>query len=395
MTALAGLRVIDLTRILAGPFCTQWLGDHGADVIKVEPPSGDDTRTWGPPFDETTGAASYYMGVNRNKRSMSLDLGTDAGRDVLMRLLEDADILIENYKIGQMEKWGLGHESLMDRFPGLITCRISGFGEDGPLGGLPGYDAVVQAQAGLMSVNGEEGGPPTRLGIPLVDICLGMSALSGLLMAVIERQNSGKGQMLDINLYDTAVSVLFPYGVNYLFGGAVPRPLGNAHPNITPYDTFPTATRPVFIAGANDRQFARLCEVLGRPELAERPEYASNGLRNANRESLTPELIELTKAWDGEELAQKLMEAGVPAGPVMDVPGVFEHPHTRHRGLMLDIDGYRAPGNPIHLKRTPAEAARMRPRAFGADTRTVLEEAGYDTDQIETMVANGTVKVDS
>ena len=214
----------------AGPFCTQWLGDHGADVIKIEPPQGDEVRHWGPPFDEEVGAASYFLGINRNKRGMALDLGSDQGREVLLRLLETADVLIENFKPGGMERWGLGYDTLGPRFPRLVHCRISGFGADGPLGGLPGYDAVVQAQAGLMSVNGVAGGQPTRLGIPIVDIATGMSAGLGIAMALYEREKSGKGQFIDATLYDTAVSVLFPHYANYFLSGRHPVLTGNNHP---------------------------------------------------------------------------------------------------------------------------------------------------------------------
>jgi len=248
--ALDGILVLDLTRVLGGPYCTQILGDHGAEIVKVEPPQGDEVRDWGPPFNDAHDA-SYFVGVNRSKRSLGLDLGQHAGREVLLRLLERADVLIENYKPGSMEKWGLGYDTLGQRFPRLIHCRISGFGADGPLGGLPGYDAVIQAQAGLMSVNGVAGGKPTRLGVPIVDIATGISAGFGIAMALYEREKSGRGQFIDATLYDTAVSVLFPHYANYFLSGRHPAITGNNHPNLAPYDVYPTRTCDVFIAGGN------------------------------------------------------------------------------------------------------------------------------------------------
>jgi formyl-CoA transferase len=389
MPALTGLKVIDLTRVLAGPFCTQWLGDHGAEVIKVEPPQGDDTRLWGPPFDPATGAASYFLGVNRNKRMIALDLRQPPGREVLLRLLEGADVLIENFKTGTMEGWGLGHAALEARFPRLVVARITGFGADGPLGGLPGYDAVVQAQAGLMSVNGPETGEATRIGVPIVDIATGLAAAIGILMALRERDSSGRGQFLDMTLYDTAVSLLHPFGLNWLMGGPEPRPVGNAHPNIAPYETFPTATGEVFVAGGNDAQFRRLCGILGCADLAADPRFGTNAARNRNRRALAAALRPFMAGWDGEALAARLMADGVPAGPVMTVPKVLEHPHTRHRGMLVGSDGFRTLGNPIKMSRTPADPAPRRPGAFGSDTRAVLAEAGYSPDEIASLIAAG------
>lgn len=389
MPALTGLRVIDLTRVLAGPFCTQWLGDHGADVIKVEPPQGDDTRSWGPPFDRAAGAASYFLGVNRNKRGIALDLRRPAGRAILLRLLADADVLIENFKSGTMEGWGLGYDSLRAQFPRLIYCRITGFGADGPLGGLPGYDAVVQAQAGLMSVNGPESGEATRLGIPIVDIATGLSSALGIVMALHERVRSGEGQMLDMTLYDAGLSILFPYAANYMLGGAVPRPVGNAHPNIAPYETFATRTVDVFVAAANDGQFAKLCAVLDRPDIAADPRFATNGLRNGSRSALAALLRAAFADRDGEGVAAALMAAGVPAGPVMGVPGVLAHPHTLHRGMVVEVEGLRTLGNPIKMSRTPPDPARARPPRFGEHTEAVLAEAGYGADEIAALIAEG------
>ena len=389
MGALDGVRVIDLTRVLGGPFCTQWLGDHGAEVIKIEPPQGDEVRHWGPPFDEEVGAASYFLGINRNKRGMALDLASEKGREVLLRLLETADVLIENFKPGGMEKWGLGYDVLAQRFPRLIHCRISGFGADGPLGGLPGYDAVIQAQAGLMSVNGVAGGAPTRLGIPIVDIATGMSAGFGIAMALYEREKSGKGQYIDATLYDTAVSVLFPHYANYFLSGQHPVITGNNHPNLSPYDVYPTRTCDIFIAGGNQGQFRKICEVLGVPEAVEDPRFKDNGARLRNQAALRSLFEPLMATWDGEELARTLMAAGAPAGAVLETHEVVAAPHTLHREMTVEIEGFRTTGNPIKMSRTPPAPARKKPPRFGEETRAVLAEIGYSQDEVEGMIAAG------
>jgi formyl-CoA transferase len=390
MGALDGVKVIDLTRVLGGPFCTQWLGDHGADVIKVEPPQGDDVRHWGPPFDEDVGAASYFLGINRNKRGMALDLRQEAGKTALLRLLETADVLIENFKPGGMEKWGLGyHEVLKERFPRLIHCRVSGFGGTGPMGGLPGYDAVIQAQAGMMSVNGIPGGDPTRLGIPIVDIATGMSAAIGISMALYERSHSGLGQYIDTTLYDNGVALLFPHYANYFLSGQHAKITGNNHPNLSPYDAFPTKTCAVFIAGGNEGQFQRLCDVLGIPDAPKDPIFCSNAMRLTHQPELRALLEPLMAEWDGEELAATLMKNGVPAGPVLSVHEVMEAEHTLHREMTIDINGFRTTGNPIKMSRTPANAAKKKPPKFGEETREILAEIGYGPEEIDAMIAAG------
>ena len=389
MGALDGVRVVDLTRVLGGPFCTQWLADHGADVIKIEPPQGDEVRHWGPPFDEDVGAASYFLGINRNKRGMALDLRSDKGREALRKLLATADVLIENFKPGGMEKWGLSYDTLGQEFPRLIHCRISGFGADGPLGGLPGYDAVVQAQSGLMSVNGEAGRQPIRLGVPIVDIATGMSAGFGIAMALYEREKSGKGQYIDMTLYDTAVSVLFPHYANYFLAGIQPKLTGNNHPNLSPYDVYPTRTCDVFIAGGNQGQFRKICQVLGVPEAAEDPRFCSNGQRLKHQAEMRALFEPLMAEWDGEELARALMSAGAPAGAVLETQEVVSAPHTLHRRMTVDIDGFRTTGNPIKMSRTPARPDRKKPPRFGEETRAVLTEIGYSADEIDAMISAG------
>jgi crotonobetainyl-CoA:carnitine CoA-transferase CaiB-like acyl-CoA transferase len=385
--ALAGIKIVDLTRVLGGPYCTQMLGDHGADVVKVEPPQGDETRTWGPPFKGD--AASYFIGVNRNKRGIALDISKPQGRDVVFRLLEHADVLIENFKTGTLERWGMGYEDVLkERFPRLIHCRVSGFGADGPLGGYPGYDAVLQAMGGLMSVNGEPEGAPMRVGVPVVDLATGMNATIAILMAIIERARSGKGQFVEATLYDSAVALLHPHMANYFLSGKPPQRTGNSHSNVSPYDQFKTATKRVFLAIGNDRQYARLCAEIGRPDLAADPRFRSNGDRVTNRAALRVELEKAMATVDGEALTTKLLDLGVPAGPVLEVPDVINHKHTAHRLMVVEKDGYRGTGNPVKLSRTPA-SVRTLPPQFGEATRAVLAEAGYGAAEIEALIAAG------
>lgn len=387
--ALAGMRVIDLSRVLGGPYCTQVLGDHGAEIIKIEPPRGDEVRDWGPPFHDED--AAYFIGVNRNKRSMGLDLSTPDGRELLLELLEGADVLLENYKPGALEKWGLGYEEVLrKRFPKLVHCRISGFGADGPLGGFPGYDAIVQAMAGWFSVNGEEGGNPTRLGVAMVDMGTGLYAAIAILMALQERHRSGEGQYIDMTLYDCAVSLMHPHVVNYGLSGKVPQPSGNAHPNISPYDTFRTATVDIFIGAGNDRAFSKLCDALSAPELANDERFASNADRVRNRSSLKQELESRLMKHDGTTFCEELLAAGLPAGPINNTQQVVDHPHTRHRGMALEKDWYRMTGIPIKFSRTPGSLDRLPPR-YGQHTRELLREAGLDDERIDALLESGVV----
>nr|WP_315845061.1 CoA transferase [uncultured Achromobacter sp.] len=357
--ALAGCKVIDLSRVLGGPYCTQILADHGADVLKIEPPGGDETRGWGPPFLGDT--ASYFIGVNRNKEGMTLDLSQAAGQELLRHLLADADVLVENFKPGTLEKWGLGFDTLSQAFPKLIHCRVSGFGSDGPLGGLPGYDACAQAMCGLMSVNGEADGDATRVGLPVVDMVTGLNAAVAILLALNERTRSGLGQFLDITLYDCALSLLHPHAANYFYSGKVPRRSGNAHPNIAPYETLPTASGPIFLAVGNNRQFALLAQVLEAPGLATDPRYAANADRLQHRQALRDELSALLAGQDAATLADRLLRAGVPAAAVQTVDQALAHPHTRHRGMVLEQGDYQGVGSPIKLSRTPATLRKLPP----------------------------------
>lgn len=386
--ALTGTRVLDLSRVLGGPYCSQILADHGAEIIKVEPPRGDETRDWGPPFHE--GDAAYYLGVNRNKRSIGLDLATEAGREVLLQLLEGADILLENYKPGAMEKWGLAYEVLRERFPRLIHCRISGFGSDGPLGGYPGYDAIVQAMAGWFSVNGEKGSAPTRLGIAMVDMGTGLYTAVAILMAMAERNRSGEGQYIDMTLYDCAVALMHPHIPNYQYSGEIPGPTGNAHPNISPYDTFRTRTVDVFIGAGNNASFHKLCELLECVDLVQDARFNSNAARVHNRDALKVELETRLVRVDGESLCHQLLEAGIPAGPIYNTAQVVAHPHTGFRGMNLEQAWYRGIGTPIKFSRSQTTLRHLPPR-FGQHSREILAEAGLPQEQIEALLAAGVV----
>ena len=354
--SLQGLRVIDLSRVLAGPYCTQVLADHGADVLKVEPPAGDETRGWGPPFD-AQGTASYFYGLNRNKRGCTMDLTDAAQREALLGLLQDADVLVENFKTGTMEKWGLGPDVLRQRFERLVYCRITGFGADGPMGGLPGYDAAIQALAGLMSVNGEpdaRGGEPLRVGLPVVDMVTGLNAAIGVSFALLERERSCRGQFVEVALYDAGLSLLHPHAANHLMDGRIPGRSGNAHPNITPYDTFATATDKIFLAVGNDKQFATLCRIIGAPELSSDARFASNGQRTLNRQALKDQLEAALSRFECQPLAAQLVREGVPCAPIQNVAAALADPHTLHRGMVVQIDDYRGVASPIKLSRTPA-----------------------------------------
>ncbi|MFM0282620.1 CoA transferase [Paraburkholderia sediminicola] len=373
--SLAGLRVIDLSRVLGGPYCTQILADHGAEVVKVEPPNGDETRTWGPPFDGDT--ASYFVGVNRNKLGVALDLTQESDRQKLLTLLDTADVLVENFKIGTLERWGLGYDALQARYPRLVHCRVSGFGADGPLGALPGYDAAVQALTGLMSVNGEAGGAPLRIGVPIVDLVTGLNAALGILMALRERETSGRGQFVESTLFDSALSILHPHTPNWFYSGKEPQRSGNAHPNITPYDMFHTGSVDIFLAVGNNTQFAGLCAVIDAQSLVDDPRFTSNKERSAHRRELRAELEKRFASWEGELLADTLIRRGVPCAPVLGLGAALEHPHTAHRGMRVEMGTYKGIASPIKLSRTPA-SYRSTPPALNEHAEQVFGKPSAD-----------------
>ncbi|MGD6756229.1 CaiB/BaiF CoA transferase family protein [Streptomyces sp. BH105] len=387
--ALSGLKVLDLSRVLAGPLCTQMLADHGATVVKVESPAGDDTRRWGPPF-LTEDTSAYYANVNRGKKNIVVDLATDQGRTILGTLMADADIVVENFKAGTLAAWGYPDDVIRERWPALIHCRITGFGTDGPLGALPGYDAVLQAYGGLMSINGEQEGPPLRIGVPVVDQVTGILAFSGILLALHERQRSGRGQLVDTTLLDTVIGLLHPHSASWLADGRVPSRTGSAHPTIAPYENFATLDGLFFIGAGNDRQFAALADVLGDPDLATDPRFATNPDRVRNVAELRAILTEHIARRRRAELSEHLLARGVPASPVHDIAEAMTAPQVRHRELVVEQDGYRGVGVPIKLSRTPGRAAAP-PSPAGGDTREVLAAAGCTDAEITEWLADGAV----
>jgi crotonobetainyl-CoA:carnitine CoA-transferase CaiB-like acyl-CoA transferase len=386
---LAGTVVLDASRVLAGPFAGQLLGDHGAEVIKVESFDGDDTRGYGPPF--VDGTAPYFMGLNRNKQDLALDLSGPEGIGLLFEMLEQADVFIENFKLSTWKKWGVDDlAELTRRFPRLVHCRVSGFGETGDYGGLPGYDAALQAMSGLMAVNGPPDIDACRIGIPIVDTCTGMYGCMGILLALLERNRSGKGQQVEVTLYDTAIAMLHPHVSNVLNGGRASR-TGNGHPNIVPYDLFPTCTVPLFLAVGNDRQFRTLCAELGIANLGTDPRYVTNKDRVMNRESLRKTLVPLLSKKDGMPLFQRLMELGVPCAPVLTVEESLALDHTGTRQMVVELDDYKGPGMAVKLDRTPG-SVRLPPPEIGAHSRAVLSRFGLDEARIDTLMQSSIVK---
>lgn len=390
---LSHLRVLDLSRILAGPWCSQLLGDLGAEIIKVERPGeGDDTRGWGPPFladgeGGEPGDAAYFLCANRNKKSVTIDFTQAEGQAVLRRLIAKCDILVENFKVGGLRKYGLDYDSLKSVNPRLIYCSITGFGQNGPYAPRAGYDFLIQAMGGLMSITGrkagEPGAGPQKVGVALTDILTGLYGSVGILAALQHRDRTGEGQHIDVALLDVHVACLANQAMNYLVGGTAPVALGNSHPNIVPYQDFPTSDGHMVIAVGNDAQFARLCDVLGDAEIAADPRYASNRGRVENREALIPVLNRLTVRETTDEWVTRLEGAGVPCGPINDLEGVFKDPQIVARGMRIALPhgkGGSAPGvaNPLRLSETPV-SYRLAPPVLGADTQAVLRDlAGLD-----------------
>lgn len=387
MTApLSGLRVFDLTRILAGPTCTQLLGDLGADVIKVERPGqGDDTRKWGPPFvpgpdgGDTTESA-YFLSANRNKRSLSIDISKPEGQVLAKRLIGFCDILVENFKVGNLARYGLGYDDLKDSNPGLIYCSITGFGQTGPYAPRAGYDYLAQGMGGMMSLTGEPAGEPVKVGIGIADIMCGMYASSAILAALHHRGMTGQGQHIDLGLLDTQVAWLSYEGSNYLTSGEIPKRQGNEHPNIVPYKVMPCADGHVIIAVGNDAQFARFCSFAGCPELAEDERFQTNASRVRNREALYAMLPDITRQKTQKAWVDGLAEIGVPSGPVNTLDQVFADPQVLARDMKITLPypgSQRAEvdliGNPIKFSETPVDYRFAPPRA-GQDSDSILEE---------------------
>ena len=347
-TPLAGLKVVELARILAGPWAGQTLADLGAEVIKVEAPEGDDTRNWGPPFIEREGGpvAAYFHAANRGKRSVTADFRTPEGQEKVRALLADADIVIENFKVGGLAKYGLDHASLSAEFPGLIYCSITGFGQDGPYAHRAGYDYIIQGMSGLMSITGPADGQPHRVGVAVTDIFTGVYAATAILAAVHERHRTGRGAHLDLSLLDCSVAVNANQAMNYFATGTPPGRTGNYHPNLAPYQVFPTSDGHIIIATGNDGQYRRLCALLGRDDLAADPAYARNADRVARRAALAEALAQATASMTKAELLAACEAQGVPAGPINTMDEVFADPQVEARGMRLDLGqttGLRSP----------------------------------------------------
>jgi crotonobetainyl-CoA:carnitine CoA-transferase CaiB-like acyl-CoA transferase len=400
---LAGLRVFDLTRILAGPTCTQLLGDLGAEVIKIERPgAGDDTRKWGPPYlrDEggrNTTESAYYLASNRNKRSVSIDIAKPEGQALAKRLIAKCDIMLENFKVGDMARYGLAYADLRDRFPSLIYCSISGFGQTGPYAPRPGYDLLAQGIGGIMSVTGEADRPPMKVGVGIADIMCGMYATIAILAALNHRHNTGKGQYIDLALLDTQVAWLATVGLNYLTSGEVPQRVGNEHPNIVPYNVMPCADGHFILAVGNDGQFAKFCEFAGASELARDARFATNEARLHNRAALYAILPDYTRRKTQKEWIEGLAKAGVPASPVNDVAQVFADPQVLAREMKIAVPHPVAGGeinligNPIKYSDTEIEY-RMPPPLLGQHTEEVLEELlGMSPQEIAKLRGAGVV----
>jgi crotonobetainyl-CoA:carnitine CoA-transferase CaiB-like acyl-CoA transferase len=339
---LEGIRVLELARILAGPWAGQLLADLGAEVIKVERPGGgDDTRSWGPPFVEAAQGghldAAYFHACNRGKRSLAIDFETDAGADAVRSLAREADVVIENFKVGGLRKYGLDHESLARLNPSLVTCSITGFGQDGPYASRAGYDFMIQAMGGIMDLTGDPEGEPQKIGVAFADVFTGVYSVVGILAALRRRDETGQGAHVDMALFDTQLSVLANQGLNYLVSGSSPKRMGNAHPNIVPYQVFPASDGNIVIASGNDGQFARLCAILGIPDLAGHPDYATNKDRVRNRQALCGLIAGLTGRRTRASLLAELEAAGVPAGPINSVAEALEDPQAVHRGMTLRI----------------------------------------------------------
>ena len=364
MAPLEGLKVVELARILAGPWAGQTLADLGADVIKIEAPEGDDTRRWGPPFIERGGesAAAYFHGCNRGKRSVVADLRTPEGQALVRDLVSDADVLIENFKVGGLTKYGLDYAVLSALNPGLVYCSITGFGQTGPYAHRAGYDFIIQGMSGLMSITGEADGPPQKVGVAVTDIFTGLYAATAILAAIRQRDATGQGQQIDMSLFDVATAITANQAMNYLATGEAPGRLGNAHPNLMPYQAFPCADGWIIIATGNDAQYQRLCDVLGAPELRDDPGFATNAQRVEARDALGARLDALTRPWAAADLLAACEVAGVPAGPINDMGQVFADPQIVDRGMRIDPGGVPGVRIPVVLPQTDLPEGRPAPR---------------------------------
>ncbi|ADW23015.1 CaiB/BaiF CoA transferase family protein [Thermus scotoductus] len=394
MQPLSGIQVLDLSRVLAGPLCTMILADLGAEVIKVEPPWGDETRGWGPPF--VKGESAYFLSVNRGKKSLALDLKTLEGQEVVRRLAQRADVLVENFKTGDLRRYGLDYESLRELNPRLVYLSITGFGHTGPRAQEPGYDAALQGYTGIMSVTGEPEGPPMKVGVAWIDVMTGMMGAVAVLSALYEREKSGLGQHIDLSLFDVGLFALANLGESYLLTGKPPKRLGNAHAQIVPYGAFPAADGWLVLAVGNDEQFARLCQVLDLPDLLAR--FPTNAERVEARKEVVEAISQVLKTQPRGHWLERFREKGIPAAPVNDLAEAFQDPQAQARGAIWTLphpllEALPTLANPLRfLSRTPASPS-LPPPLLGEHTEAVLREAGYTPEEVARLVEKGVVRI--
>ncbi len=402
MSPLKGVRVLDLSRAMAGPYCTMMLGDLGADVIKVERPgSGDESRGYGPPFvgqsdDNALGESTYFLSVNRNKRSITVNLKSSEGQEVIQRLASLCDVLVENFRTGVLEKLGLGYEDMKKLNPRLVYCSISGYGRTGPYAGRPGYDVIIQAEGGMMGITGPVEGPPSRVGVPIVDITTGMFAATSILAALRARDQTNEGQFIDVSLFDTQAALLTNVASSYLIGGTDPLRTGNDHPNLAPYGAFRAKDGWLVLGVANEPQWETFCAVIDRPDLHEDVRFRTNGDRVAHRFEFGEILSEVIASRPASEWLSALRNAGLPCGPINDVAAVFDHPQVQPREMILEVEHPKAgplhlTGFPYKLAQTPAEL-RHPPPLLGEHTEEVLTEMlGYSIEQVAQFQERGAI----
>ncbi|MGG0893109.1 CaiB/BaiF CoA transferase family protein [Cytobacillus horneckiae] len=389
--ALEGVRIIDASRVLAGPFCTMILGDLGAEVIKIEHhQSGDETRGWGPPF--VNGESAYYLCANRNKKSITLNLKSEEGKEIFKALAKDSDVVVQNFKTGTLEKMGLGYEELRRINEGIIVASITGFGNNGPYKDLPGYDYIIQAMSGLMSITGEKEGGPMKVGVAIADVLTALYTCIGILSAIHQRHATGEGQELDISLMDCQIASLINVASNYLVGGIEPSRLGNEHPNIAPYQVFSASDGDLVVAVGNDQQFKRFAQVAGMPELAEDSRFKENRLRVEHRAELIPICESLLKQRSKNEWKKILDDAGIPNGPINSISEMFNDPHVEAREMIMKVDhplieGLQLAGSPIKLSKSPVKV-RQSPPLYGEHTGEILKEVGYSEEDIKNLKIN-------
>lgn len=393
--ALHGVRVLDLSRVLAGPYCTMVLGDLGAEVIKVEPPEGDETRAWGPPF--AAGESAYYLCINRNKRGMVVNLKTDEGHGLLRELALKSDVLIENFRPGTLARYGLDYDMLRSDHPRLVYCSISGFGQTGPLRDRPGYDFMIQAMGGVMSVTGDPEGEPMKVGVAAADLFAGQNAIIAILAALGARERTGEGQYIDIALFDSQLGWLANVASSFLISRDLPKRYGNAHPNIVPYQVFAASDGWFALAVGNDKQFAHLCELVGRPELGSDERFATNAVRVNNREELIALLKSIFSLRSVDEWLSMLEAAGIPCGSINTLDKVFAGPQVAAREMLVTMEhptigDLPLVGSPLSFSGTPVEY-KLPPPLLGQHTREILREIlGYSEEEIESLKANGVIR---